>query len=107
MISPENPQSDQPGRVNRNDQRIMTGIDLDRTARQQRPGIVAGKDQFAQPLQRDQSKDNGSEAHAACRSATQLAVKPGPSAVSSERGGKPFAATRSSTKSTVGADMLP
>ena len=33
----------------------------------------------------------GGEAHAACRSATQLAVKPGPSAVSSDRGGRPCA----------------
>ena len=38
---------------------------------------------------------------------TQLEVKPGPIAVSNVRGGRPAPIRRSSTKSAVGADMLP
>ena len=65
----------------------MCGADLKRAAREQRPGVLARKHQLAQTLQRDQCQDDGGKCHAACRNATQLAVKPGPSAVSSERGG--------------------
>src|SRR5215813_2297354 len=93
--------------MNGDDQRIMRGTDLDRAARFEVFGVGMGKHQLAEPLQRHQQQDDCREAHAAFRKATQLAVKPGPSAVSSERLGSPLASARSSTNSTVGADMLP
>ena len=62
---------------------------------------------FAAALGRDQPKDEFGRCHAACRSETQLAVKPGPSAVNSERAGSPLARARSRMNKTVGADMLP
>src|SRR5437660_12854152 len=93
--------------MNGHDKRIMLSANFDRAACHQPLGVATGKNEFAQPLQRRQRKDDGGEAHAACRSATQLAVKPGPSAVSSDRGGRPAARARSSTNSTVGADILP
>ena len=43
----------------------------------------------------------------AARKVTVLAVKPGPSAVITDKGGRPCLRTRSSTNSAVGADMLP
>ena len=107
LIATPDPQGDQPRRMNRYDQRIVTGADLDCTACQQLTCVVAGQNEFTQPLQRDQQQNGRCEAHAACRNATQLAVKPGPSAVSSERAGSPRAMARSSTNRTVGADMLP
>ena len=93
--------------MNRDNQRIMGGADLDRAARQQFLRVVLCEHELAKPLQRHQREDDRGKTHAACRSATQLAVKPGPSAVRSERGGRPCASARSSTNSTVGADMLP
>ena len=93
--------------MQRDYQGIVAGADLDRAFCQQTFGVVAGQHQFTQPLRRDEEEDEGRDAHAACRSETQLAVKPGPSAVTSERGGRPCASARSSTNRTVGADMLP
>ena len=107
LIAAPDPQGDQPRRMNRHDQRIVTGADLDRAARQQPARVVAGQNELTQSLQRDQQENGRREAHAACRNATQLAVKPGPSAVSSDRAGRPRAMARSSTNRTVGADMLP
>src|SRR6185437_15160566 len=101
------PQRDQPERMNRDDQGIVRGADLDRAARHELPRIASGENELAKPLQRHQREDDGGKTHAACRRATQLAVKPGPSAVRSDRGGRPCASARSSTNSTVGADMLP
>src|SRR6185437_13070007 len=93
--------------MDRNDQRIMLRRQLDRALCQQALRIIAGEHEFAGTLQRDQRQDELGQAHAACRSATQLAVKPGPSAVSKERDGRPCCRARSSTNKTVGADMLP
>ncbi len=93
--------------MQRHQKRIVAAADLDRAFGQQTPGIVTGENEFAQTLGRDEEKNDGRRAHAARRSETQLAVKPGPSAVTSERDGRPCASARSSTKSTVGADMLP
>ena len=107
LIPPENPECHQPGRMNRHDQRIMPRADFDSATRKQGPCIAAGKNELAQPLQRHQNENDSREAHAACRSTTQLAVKPGPSAVRSARVGKPCARARSRTNSTVGADILP
>ena len=103
----EDPQRHQPSRMHGDDKRIVRRPDLDRAARAQPLGVAAGQHKFTQPLQRHDHKDERGEAHVACRSATQLAVKPGPSEVKSDRFGRPFARSRSSTNSTVGADMLP
>ena len=58
LIAAPDPQGDQPRRMNRHDQRIVTGADLDRTARQQPACVVAGQNEFTQSLQRDQ-QENG------------------------------------------------
>src|SRR5579872_5476769 len=88
-------------------QRIMLASDLDRAARQQPCGVAVGEQEFGSALDRHERKDDLPCRHAARRSETQLAVKPGPSAVRSARGGNRFARVRSRIKSTVGADMLP
>ena len=93
--------------MDQHDERIVAGADLDRAAGQQPARVVAGQNELSQALQRDQQENGGGEAHAACRNATQLAVKPGPRAVSSDRAGRPCAMARSSTNKTVGADILP
>ena len=93
--------------MDQHDQRIVLRVEFDCATRPQSFGVAAGENEFAEPLQRNQRQDDRGESHAACRSATQLAVKPGPSAVNSERGGRPCARARSSTKRTVGPDMLP
>ena len=93
--------------MHRDDKRIMTRRHLDGAARQQPFGVASGDDEFRGALQRDQGENEFGRGHAACRSATQLAVKPGPSAVNSERAGSPFAMTCSSTNRMVGDDMLP
>ena len=93
--------------MHEHDQRIVLRVEFDCTACAQSFGVATSDNEFAEPLQRNQRQDDRREAHAACRSATQLAVKPGPSAASSDRGGSPWARARSSTKRTVGADMLP
>jgi hypothetical protein len=54
LIAAPDPQGDQPRRMNRHDQRIVTGADLDRAARQKPAGVVAGQNEFTQSLQRDQ-----------------------------------------------------
>jgi len=51
--------------MNRDDQRLMPAPDFDSAAREQCPCIVARKNEFAEPLQRHQSEDDGGEAHAA------------------------------------------
>src|SRR6204780_1848191 len=104
---PEPPERDQPAQVNGDHQRIVTGSDLDGAARHQCFCMAAGKDEFGAALGRDKREDDLRRRHAACRSETQLAVKPGPSAVRKESGGTPFARARSRMNSTVGADMLP
>ncbi len=89
------------------DQEVMPGRDLDRPAGQQSVSVVTREDELSRALQRDQPENEFSRCHVACRSVTQLAVKPGPSAVNSDLAGSPFARARSSTNNTVGADMLP
>ena len=56
---------------------------------------------------RDERQQEAGWRHAALFRDTQLAVKPGPIAVSSVRDGSPASISRPSTKSAVGADMLP
>ena len=93
--------------MHRDDQRIMSRRDLDRAARQQPAGIALAMTSSPARCSVTRARMSSAEGHAACRNVTQLAVKPGPSAVSSERDGRPACAARSSTNSTVGADMLP
>src|ERR1700755_848202 len=93
--------------MDRDNERIMSRGDLDRAARDQAVRIAPGDHQVAAPLQRDQSENDFGCGQAACRKVTQLAVKPGPSAVNRERGGRPASRACSSTNNTVGADMLP
>jgi hypothetical protein len=71
------------------DQRIMPGRDFESTLSEQRCGVAACEPEFSQPLCRDETQQNNRRRHAALFSETQLAVKPGPIAVSSVRGGKP------------------
>src|ERR1700737_3533786 len=107
LIVSQDPQRYQPCRVHRHDQRIMPAGDLDGTTGHELAGGVAGNQKLRGTLQRDDAENEFSRSHAACRSATQLAVKPGPSAVNSDRAGSPLARIFSNTKSTVGEDMLP
>jgi hypothetical protein len=58
LIAAPDPQGDQPRRMNRHDQRIVIGADLDRATRQEPTGVVAGQNKLAQSLQRDQ-QENG------------------------------------------------
>src|ERR1700733_1663372 len=106
-IVAELPQRDQPCRVHRDHQRVMSRGDLDGAAGLQATGVIMRKNQFSGGLRRDEAEDEFRRAHAACRSETQLAVKPGPSAVNSERAGSPLARARSRMNNTVGDDMLP
>jgi hypothetical protein len=58
LIAPQDPQGDQPGGMNGDDQRIMRGTDLDRTARLEVLGVGMGKHKLAEPLQRHQRQDD-------------------------------------------------
>ena len=78
--------------MHRDDQRIMPRRHFDGAARHQLAGVVACNDEFADALQRDDDENEFGRGQAACRSVTQLAVKPGPSAVSSERAAGPLGA---------------
>src|SRR3954454_7291368 len=93
--------------MNRDDQRIMPGCHLNGAPGEELSSVSPRDDEFARALQRDGAENEFSKRHAVCRSVTQLAVKPGPSAVNSERAGSPFARACSSTNNTVGDDMLP
>ena len=57
LITAPDPQGDKPCRMNRHEQRIVTGADLDRTACQQPAGVVAGQNELTQPLQGDQHEN--------------------------------------------------
>ena len=93
--------------MHRDHQRIMPRGHLDGAAGQKPSRMGVRKNELSGALQRDQAEDEFRRAHAACRSETQLAVKPGPSAVNSERAGSPLERARSRMNSTVGDDMLP
>ena len=88
-------------------QRIMPAPDLDGAAAQECPRVSRGKDNFGEALRGDQTDDKGDGAHDALSTRRKAAVKPGPSAVSSSRPSAPARSARSSTNSTVAADMLP
>src|ERR1700730_13042236 len=89
------------------DQRIMASRHLVGALRTQPVGIALGQDKLAETLQGHQAEDQPGQRHAARASERQLQVKPGPSAVSTVRRGSSALINRSSTNSTVGADMLP
>ena len=81
------------------------------------PRLIGARiDQLGQTLRCDEREHNNGERievepigdHAAARvSVTVLKVKPGPNAISNDCCGRPSAIAHSSTKSAVGADMLP
>ena len=88
-------------------QRIMGGRVFDAATGQQPRGIVPGQNKLRQPLDGDKTKQDDRANQAAVFSETQLALNPGPIAVMTERDGSPARSIRSSTNSTVGADILP
>ena len=67
----------------------MPGRGFESTLCQKGRGVAAGEPEFGQPLCRDEGQQNSRGRHAALFRETQLAVKPGPNAVSSVRDGKP------------------
>jgi len=92
--------------MQRHHRRVVAGTDLDAAGRQEAPRIAPRQRQLAQPLRRHEREDGEGEAHR--WSVTKPALKPGPSAESSERPPRSRSFTaRSSTNSTVGDDMLP
>ena len=106
-VAPKIHRPRQPEGVHQHDCWIVPGSDLEGALCQQRRCIAARETEFRNPLRGDQPKQQGGGRHAALFRETQLAVKPGPIAVSNVREGKPARMTRSSTNSTVGDDMLP
>ena len=80
---------------------------LEGAFRKKRRRVAARQTKFGDPFRGDSSEKQTGGRHAALFRETQLAVKPGPIAVSNVREGKPACMIRSSTKSAVGADMLP
>ena len=93
--------------MHQHDRRIVPGSELDGALRQERRCIAARESEFGNPFGGDEPKKQGGGRHAALFRETQLEVKPGPIAVNNVREGRPARRTRSSTKSTVGDDMLP
>ena len=106
-IPADKPEPGEPGGMKRHDQRVVPGARLHRASRKKTPGVARGKCELAEALQRHEGENRGRKGHAALFRDTQLAVKPGPMAVMSARFGVPVRRKRSSTKSTVGADMFP
>src|ERR1700722_6857941 len=103
----ENPQTRQPERMQQDDRRIMGRCKFAGPLRKQGRGVAVRPIKLGQTFRRDGAQQNYGRNHAALFSETQLAVKPGPIAVSKVREGRPASISRSSTKSAVGADMLP
>src|SRR3984957_16717382 len=85
----------------------MTGSKFARPLREKGGGVAARPPKLGQTFRRDGAQENDGRIHAALCRETQLEAKPGPIAVSNVRGGSPAPIRRSSTKSPVGADMLP
>src|SRR6185437_10029630 len=96
----------EPARMQQHEQRIMPATLLHGTATQQRLCIAPGVDELGEPQQYHQRQDETRCAHAAS-SSWNPAVNPGPSDVTIILPRLPDRSTRSSTKSTVAADMLP
>ena len=93
--------------MEQHDQGIVRRRHFNRALGQQGRRVAPSEPEFGQPLDGDQRQQDGRWRHAALLKDTQLAVKPGPIAVRSVRDGNPASISRSSTKSAVGADMLP
>ena len=89
------------------DGRVVPRGDLLGAGREQEGGVTPRERELAAALQRDEGEDQRRQRHAALLSTAQLDVKPGPSALITDTSGRPSRRTRSSTKSTVGDDMLP
>jgi len=67
----------------------MPWSNLDGALREERRRIAAREKEFRDPLRSDRSKKESGRRHAALFRETQLAVKPGPIAVSNVREGRP------------------
>src|SRR5579885_549054 len=95
-----------PADMQRDDGGVMGAAVLLGSASAQGPGVARGPAKLAQTLQRDEAEEQRRGAHR-LSSTMKPAVKPGPSALISMRRRTPLRSMRSSTKSTVTADMLP
>ena len=88
-------------------ERIMRRRNFLGAATEQARRIAFGQKQLRHPFGGDESKNGYGVIQAALFSETQLALKPGPMAVITERDGNPARSVRSRTNSAVGADILP
>ncbi len=94
--------------MHQDDQGIVPRRDFNRALGQQPPGVAPGDEQFRAALEGDQRQHGQGQDHAAAFTReSPLAVNPGPRELRNSRSGGSAASTRSSTNSTVGADMLP
>ena len=93
--------------MKRDNDGIMPRRDFHGAATEEARRVAFGEKQFRHPFDGDEGKDGNRADQAALFSETQLALNPGPMAISTERGGRPARSVWSSTNSTVGADILP
>ena len=107
FVEPRNPKARQPEGVKQDNRGIVLGRELHSALCKKLRRVAAREQEFGDPLQSDRNEKQNGGSHAALFRETQLAVKPGPIAVNKVRDGKPASMRRSSTKSAVGADMLP
>ena len=104
-------EGNEPAAVERNEQRVVASPGFAAAPPQQRLGIATRMDEFSQSFdsdERDQSvwpTKRNHDGHSS--SIWKAAVKPGPSDDRSTWPACLLRMSRSSTKSTVGADMLP
>ena len=103
----ENPKARQPEGVKQDNSGIVSGRKLYGAPGKEIRRIATRDYKLGDPFRCNGPKQQNGGRHAALFRETQLAVKPGPIAVSKVRDGKPASMRRSSTKSAVGADMLP
>src|ERR1700722_16322541 len=97
----------QPGGMQQHNQGVMAGADFHCALRLQSLGIAVGEQQLSQPLQHHQEDDGVGDPGHRPSSIRKAAEKPGPRAVRSVRWDFFSNFMRSTTNSTVTADMLP
>src|SRR5260221_10987985 len=98
-------QADKPGAMHHDEPGIPARVDLDRALRPQTACVRRRKGQLGAALQDDEAENRVEDAHPRLSTA-KPAVNPGPSAVTSARSHR-LSSARSSTNSTLAADMLP
>ena len=89
MHPAEKPQPCKPERMQQDDRGIMIGREFASAFCKKVRGVAPGKPKFSQPFCRDSAQQNSCGDHEALFKATQLAVNPGPIAVSRVRDGRP------------------